>query len=276
MQNYWRAVRIALQYRWTITGAIACSLVVAVLWGGSIGALYPVLQVAVHDKSLQEWSAEQLAESEASLASQRRMLQQQGLGERDQHSIQDAINSEQKTLATLQKIDWFVNRPWMPSAPFRTVFAIVVVLVVATAVKGLFIFGNLMFVAQLEQRVTYDLRRQFFHRALRLDLDAFVEERTSGLLSRFNADIRFVAEGVRNLFGNGIREPLKMAACLVGASIISPRLLVFSLILTPVVGLLIRRLAGSIKRANRRVLEEITQLYGVLTETFTTRKRAPF
>ena len=29
-----------------------------------------------------------------------------------------------------------------------------------------------------------------------------------------------------------------------------------------------RRLAGSIKRANRRVLEEITQLYGVLTETF--------
>jgi ATP-binding cassette subfamily B protein/subfamily B ATP-binding cassette protein MsbA len=39
-------------------------------------------------------------------------------------------------------------------------------------------------------------------------------------------------------------------------------------VLTPLLGLLIRRLAGSIKRANRRVLEEITQLYGVLTETF--------
>ena len=59
-----------------------------------------------------------------------------------------------------------------------------------------------------------------------------------------------------------------MLACLVGASLISWRLLVFSLLLTPLIGLLIRLLAGSIKRANRRVLEEISQFYGVLTETF--------
>ena len=268
MQNYWRAIRIALQYRWTIVGAIACSLMVAVLWGGSIGALYPVLQVAVNDQSLQEWSTEQLAESKAELKAKQTESQQGNLTEREKLSIQNAITVEQKTLATRQRIHWLVHRSWMPKAPFRTVFAIVVILVVATAVKGIFIFGNLMFVAQLEQRVTYDLRRQFFHRALRLDLDAFVEERTSGLLSRFNADIRFVAEGIRSLFGNGIREPLKMVACLIGASMISPRLLFFSLILTPIVGLLIRKLAGSIKRANRRVLEEITQLYGVLTETF--------
>ena len=268
MQNYWRAIRIALQYRWTISGAIACSLMVALLWGGSIGALYPVLQVAVNDTSLQEWSSEQLSESQTELAAKRSELQQSGLSEPELLSLQAAVAVEQKTLAARQRIDWLVNRPWIPNAPFRTVFAIVVVLVVATAVKGIFIFGNLMFVAQLEQRVTYDLRRQFFHRALRLDLDAFVEERTSGLLSRFNADIRFVAEGIRSLFGNGVREPLKMVACLIGASIISPRLLVFSLVLTPIVGLLIRKLAGSIKRANRRVLEEITQLYGVLTETF--------
>ena len=35
-------------------------------------------------------------------------------------------------------------------------------------------------------------------------------------------------------------------------------LVVFSLLLTPLIGFLIRRLAASIKRANRRVLEEIT------------------
>jgi ATP-binding cassette, subfamily B, bacterial MsbA len=45
-------------------------------------------------------------------------------------------------------------------------------------------------------------------------------------------------------------------------------LVVFSLVLTPLIGLTIRKLAGAIKRANRRVLEEITQLYGVLSETF--------
>ncbi|MCA9214486.1 MAG: ABC transporter ATP-binding protein [Planctomycetales bacterium] len=268
MQNYWRAIKIALQYRWIVAGAFTCSLMVAVLWGGSIGALYPVLQVAVNDQSLQDWSNEQIAESKSILESKQAELQREGLPEHELIDLQDDISTEQRTLAWRQRVSWFVRQPWVPRAPFRTVLAIVVILVAATAVKGLFIFGNLMFVAQLEQRVTYDLRRQFFHRALRLDLDAFVEERTSGLLSRFNADIRFVAEGIRTLFGNGIREPLKMLSCLVGASVISPRLLIFSLVLTPIVGLLIRKLAGSIKRANRRVLEEITQLYGVLTETF--------
>jgi ATP-binding cassette subfamily B protein/subfamily B ATP-binding cassette protein MsbA len=125
-----------------------------------------------------------------------------------------------------------------------------------------------MCVDRLVQRVTYDLRRQFYHQALRLDLGAFGDERASGLMSRFHSDIGCLSAGIRNLFGSAVREPLKMMACLIGASIISWRLLLFSLLLTPLVGLLIRKLAASIKRANRRVLEEITQLYGVLTETF--------
>ena len=145
---------------------------------------------------------------------------------------------------------------------------IVALLILATIVKGVFIFASSMCVARLEQLVSFDLRRQFYHQALQMDLDAFGQERTSGLLSRFNADIGFLTAGIKNLFGSAIREPLKMIACLIGASLISWRLLVFSLILTPAIGFMMRKLASSIKRANRRVLEEITQLYGVLTETF--------
>jgi ATP-binding cassette subfamily B protein/subfamily B ATP-binding cassette protein MsbA len=126
----------------------------------------------------------------------------------------------------------------------------------------------MMLVADLEQRLTFDLRRAFFHRALRMDQAAFGDERTSGLLSRFHADIGFVTAGQKALFGSAMREPLKMLACLLGASLISWRLLVFSLLLTPLTAFLIRRLALSIKRANRRSLEEFSHLFGVLTEAF--------
>ncbi|MEZ6117449.1 MAG: ABC transporter ATP-binding protein [Pirellulaceae bacterium] len=94
------------------------------------------------------------------------------------------------------------------------------------------------------------------------------DKKTSGFVSEFNTDINCLTTGLRNLFGSAVREPLKMIACLIGASIISWRLLLFSLILSPVIGYAIRKLAGSIKRANRRILEEISQLYGVLSETF--------
>ena len=129
--------------------------------------------------------------------------------------------------------------PWiqrlLPDDPFRTVVTIVVVLVFATMIKGIFMFCNAMCVARLHQCVTYELRRRFYHQALRLDMSAFGEERTSGMLSRFNTDIGCLTSGLKNLFGSAIREPLKMLACLIGASLISWRLLVFSLLLAPLV-----------------------------------------
>ena len=46
------------------------------------------------------------------------------------------------------------------------------------------------------------------------------------------------------------------------------RLLLLSLVITPLAIYLINRLGQSIKRANRRAMEELTQLYALLSETF--------
>ena len=277
MQNYLRAVRVALQFRGAILGAIVCSLLIAVLWGANIGALYPVLKVALEDQSLQEWVEDDIAKTKTNLAEYQAELDNLKPTEEPSDSssirkrqirLQQEIAIESKTLKARERLKSILFHPWMPRTPFSTVCLIVVCLLVATAMKGVFIFLNSMLVSGIEQRVLFDLRRQFFHRALQMDLDTFVEERTSGLLSRFNADIQYLATGIKNLFGSAVREPLKMTACLIGASMISWRLLAFSLILTPLAGFTIRKLSASIKRANRRVLEEISQLYGVLTETF--------
>ena len=272
MDNYLRAIKIALRFRWTVAGAVVSSLMIAVLWGGNIGALYPVLQVAFKSQSLQQWIEEEIEKSEASIQqTQQKISNLQAAKDSDTADIKRLtfdLEMEEKTLAARQRLKPYLNHPWVPKDPFRTVMVIVFALMIATIVKGFFVFHQSMFVSAIEQRVTFELRRQFFHQALRMDVGTFSEERTSGLLSRFNADIQYLTVGIKNLFGSGLREPLKITACLIGASLISWRLLVFSLILTPVIGFLIRKLAASIKRANRRILEEFTQLYGVLTETF--------
>jgi ATP-binding cassette subfamily B protein/subfamily B ATP-binding cassette protein MsbA len=60
-----------------------------------------------------------------------------------------------------------------------------------------------------------------------------------------------------------------MLACLAGAAFISWRLLLFSLLVTPLPFVLMYRLARAIKRANRRVLEETALFYNRLAQTFT-------
>ncbi len=279
MKNFARAVRMAFRYRGTVAGTVLFSLLVAAFWGGNIGALYPVIQVAFQGRSLQAWMDDEIQQSQQAVQQHEEQVQrlESQLADVDseqavslQQSLREVqfnLQTERKALQARQRFRPWLDR-WLPADPFRTVMLIVGLLVFATAVKGIFMFANAMCVDRLVQRVTYDLRRQFYHQALRLDLGAFGDERVSGLMSRFHSDIGCLASGIRNLFGSAVREPLKMFACLIGASIISWRLLLFSLLLAPLVGFLIRKLAASIKRANRRVLEEIAQLYSVLTETF--------
>ena len=125
-----------------------------------------------------------------------------------------------------------------------------------------------MLAARLAQLAAFDLRKRFYRRTLRLDLATFNDEGTSDLMSRFTNDMQNVASGVESLFGRLICEPLKMVACLALAAWISWRLLLLSLVIAPLAGLAIRWLAKTLKRASRRAMEEMAQLYNTLEETF--------
>lgn len=279
MHNFLRILRSSTKYHWTILGILTTSMLVALLWGANIGALFPVIQVALHRKPLQVWMDDKITDTnhkidqlqrkiaslDAELANINDIRRAQEVGRRHNLAVHD-LKTQNSALRTSQFI-----RPWLeylPRDPFRTVMVVVLALVVGTAVKGFFIFCNLMLIARLTQLVTFDLRRRFFHQCLRLDQSAFGKERSSRLMSQFHVDVGVAASGVQTFYGNALREPLKMISCLTLACYISWRVLLFSLILTPITVFAISKLAGSIKRANRRSLEEISNLYGVLLEAF--------
>jgi ATP-binding cassette subfamily B protein/subfamily B ATP-binding cassette protein MsbA len=66
-----------------------------------------------------------------------------------------------------------------------------------------------------------------------------------------------------------VLEPLKMLACLIGAAFICWKLLLLSLIVAPVAAYVLVRLTQSLKRANRRAMEEMGMLFTLLSETLT-------
>jgi ATP-binding cassette, subfamily B, bacterial MsbA len=279
MKNFGRALRITFQYRFTLLGLITCSLVVAVFWGGNIGALYPIAEVAFRGKSLQDWADEGVAKAQAKSAELQQEiarleaeLQQAAPAERaglrrQIDFLQTRYKAEQTALETVRWLQPLIKR-YLPTDPFRTIVVIVGLLMVATVVKNFFIFGNNMLVERLIQLTAFDLRKALYHHTLRMDLSEFGEQRTGTLLARFNLEIGYLAQGLNCLYGRALREPLKGLVCLIGAGFICWRLLLFSLLVTPLAALAIRSLARSLKRANRRALEENTQLMGVLSEAF--------
>jgi len=279
MGNFGRVLRGALRHRFTFIASIVCALGASVLWGGNIGSIYPFIEVAFNGQSCQRWidtkvakTQQAIADWSATLESLNRRLDSAESAELS--NLRAQVRSAEIRLAAerkaLQKYLWlkpYVDR-YLPSEPFLTVVLFVGLLVLGTLLKDLFLIANSILVARLSLLATFQLQKQFYRRSLRMDVATFTNEGTSDLMSRFTHDMQAVQAGMNALLGKLVREPLKMAACLIGAAYICWRLLILSLVVVPVAALLIRWLARTLKRANRRAMEEMALIYNTLEETF--------
>ncbi len=279
MGNFGRVVRMALRYYWTVAASILCSLVVASLWGANIGFLYPIVEVVGMKQSLGTWVDESIDSAEKTIAAQKAIAKQLeaklAAAPVDARrtiagQLRSATNRREAAEEDLKRSKWL--KPWidtyLPKDPFRTLAVLVGMLLVATVVKDTFLALSSILVDRVANLATFDLRKQFFRRSLRLDLGSFTESSTSDLLSRFTYDLENLAGGIQTLLGRAIREPLKAVSCLIVAAYVSWQLLILSLVVAPLAGFLIGMLAKTLKRANRKALEEMSSLYAILAEAF--------
>jgi len=76
MNNYTRALKIALAHRVNVAGCLLTSLIIAVLWGGNLTAVFPVVDVIMNDQSLPQWIDQKIAESDKEVVESSRWLAQ--------------------------------------------------------------------------------------------------------------------------------------------------------------------------------------------------------
>ncbi|HVA47500.1 MAG TPA: ABC transporter ATP-binding protein [Pirellulales bacterium] len=280
MNNFGRALRLALRYPLTLAASVACAFVVAVLWGGNISTVYPLVEVTTKGRSLQQWADESVVQSEKKASELRAEAaklaaeipataadQRDGLEKTRQRLLRQA-ELEDHDAARYRWVNQHLLQPLFPQDPFLTLMLVVGALLAGTIVKSLFFVAQQILVARLAQRVVFNLRKEFYRRTLRMDLATFTSEGTSELMSRFTFDMESLSSGLNDFFGKLIREPLKMITCLVGAACVCWQLLLLSLVVAPLSALLIRWLAKTLKRANRKAMEEMSQIYNILEETF--------
>ena len=281
MKSFVRVLQIALRHRLAIIAIALSSLTVAALWGSSIGAVYPFVELVIAGKSFPEWATEKVATSEARIATMEQEiteLQQVAKTSTTDEAAsrklaadisrkESLLEAEKQSLALVLWQQPYLEK-YAPRDPFQTLVLLISLLVACTLLKAVILGMNMILVEWLGEQTIFELRTKFFQRTVMLDLGAFSGDRTSTLMSHFTYDLGCAREGVSLIFGRLIREPLKMGACLVGAAYISWRLLLFSLIVAPLALYVIGKLATSIKRANRHAMQEMSLLYNRLTETF--------
>ncbi|MCH7751687.1 MAG: hypothetical protein IH898_05975 [Planctomycetes bacterium] len=266
MSNFARVVRLALRHRTTVAAALFCSLVVAVLWAGSITAVLPIVDGVMHGKSIPELLDEKITSYETRI-------------EKLDVRLQTLTVQSEITFVEGQRDGLVIWHKWLqdvrptltrhlPTTPFGTLLVICLALFAATFVKSIFRVVGSYFMARLGYITDFELRKEFYRRTLRLDLGTFRQTNHGDLMNRFTNEIGAIAAGTQTLFGTAVLEPLKMIACLAIAAWISWPLLLLTLISAPLAAYAILWLAKALKRANRRASEEFSVVFDHLEETF--------
>lgn len=268
---------MTLKYRWSLLGSFGCSLLVAILWGANLGAVYPFVEIVLQNKTLPQWADQRIEQSTMRIESHTQRLEEIRLAaassatqpsQSETRAIEYELKAEQDRLASTQYWQPTINR-YAPGDAFETLMYLMGIMFTATVVRCVCLMGNMVYVARVGHRTVLDLQQRAFGKVLSVESHEAGTGGTSDLISRIRGETQMIGHTVTTLFGKTIREPLKMSACLIGAAYVNWRLLILSVLVCPLAGFVLAMLARATRRAAKRAIEQSAKLMDRLYEAIT-------
>jgi subfamily B ATP-binding cassette protein MsbA len=262
-------------------------VIVALMWGGNLTVIYPIMQVLLKEKTLQTYVAEELASARAKQATEHAELRRLET-EKDQLRAAGAPDNSPQYLKVIAQLSehqdelesatekesrmlWVrpvVMAPWFPTTEYRTFLFIIILVMISTLTKGVFQYLQDVMVGDCSEAAMATIRKKLFRKMLQLDYQTFAKEGPARLLSKFTHDTELLSLGMSVVGGRFVREPLKCIACAGIAMWFNWRLTMLSLMILPVIGVVFAVLGKALKRAARRMMESVTRIYQILEESF--------
>lgn len=274
MKNFGRALADALGFWPLLLVATLCSVGSGAIWGLNIGALFPVVEVTIAGESLQDWIQDEIAESHQRIAEIENQIDDTRKGvaaglEKSQlklELLQTQLDAEKVGLESSRRFEPYIDR-YLPHDPMQTILYVMVGLIFLTALKHVFQYVNTVIVALVAAKITRSIQKRIFAKAMKLDQASFANYGSSGFVAHITYTTTTLSNGITSVYGGAIREPLKLASCLIGAAFICPRLLLLTMLIVPVVAGLLYYLSRSLKRVCHSLFERATGLHHVMHES---------
>ncbi|NLN18520.1 MAG: ABC transporter ATP-binding protein [Firmicutes bacterium] len=162
-----------------------------------------------------------------------------------------------------------VQRVLIEKQDLRYVNLLAVGTLAVYAVKGIFQYGQIYFLAYSGQRLVHDLRSAAFDHLQRLSLSFYERNRTGETISRLTNDLTVVQEAVTAGWRDFIHDVLLLIGVLVAAFWIHWRLTVVALLVFPLVGFTINVFSGKIRFFSRQMQDKVAEIAAQLQETLT-------
>ena len=223
--------------------------------------------MTLNGESIQSWleKGAQASDAEAKALESQIAQPNPAISQKDRDLIErkakQALSTRDYKLGLVAWADRF-----LPRNPFQTICWIMGLLMVSTLIKHALMLTNDLLIGHVSTSIVRDLRMRVFDSALAMDRKTYQAYGTSGLLAAITAAADGLTAGLIHLFGAAIREPLRIASCLIMASLINWRLLLLSLVLAPALVAIVVFFNRKIRRAAASILGRNAGFHEVLLE----------
>jgi ATP-binding cassette, subfamily B, bacterial MsbA len=287
MKNFLRALRHALPYRRRLILSVVAATLAAIFWAANFTSIYPVLRLLQTEQSPHVWIDEQISRLESEIKGLETEIDKASKAEEelDKQPSADRFEQQKRSLAnSLAKLEnkqafarsnlyWYQTarkyvHAFAPDDCYVTLMWVIGLVVLGVAIKCFFEFAQESLVGSVVNLALFDLRNRFYRNVIHLDVDQFGKDGTGELMARFTNDMESLGTGLKMLFGKLVAEPLRALACILMALWFNWQLTLLFLILVPIAGFVLTRVARIMKNATRRLLERMSSIFKILQESF--------
>ncbi len=142
-----------------------------------------------------------------------------------------------------------------------------ILVVIFSLMKNGFLFGANYVLAPIRTNIVRDIRNEIYRKVLRLPLSYYTEARKGDVIARVSSDVQEIETSIMSSLAMLFRDPLTIIIFLIFLFSISVKLTLFVILVLPVAGTLIARVAGSLRRTTLRGQQRLGELLALLEET---------
>jgi ATP-binding cassette, subfamily B, bacterial MsbA len=149
------------------------------------------------------------------------------------------------------------------------VMLVIMIVITASLFKNGFIFMANNSMAYIRSNTVRDLRRNMYHKVLRLPLSFFTDARKGDVMTRISNDVQEIEVSIMSSLNMLFRDPMYILIYVIYLIVSSFQLTLFALVLLPISGWLIGRASRTLRSSSLVSQQHLGRLLSVVEETLT-------
>lgn len=163
--------------------------------------------------------------------------------------------------------EWLYELINEPGGNVKALMLICGVVFCAVMLKNIFAYLSMYFLNPIRNRILNDMRSNMYSKILQLPIGYFSEQRKGDIMSKLSNDLGDVEGSTVSVLESLFREPITIILFFVYMVILSPQLTLFLVIFLPIAGFILGRIGRSLKKENKKVLQQFGVVFSTIEET---------